>query len=280
MEQLKVINHLREIAPAYKALLCDAWGVLHNGVALFDGVETALVNFRKHHGPVLILTNAPRPSDIIPAQLDRLGLSREAYDGVVTSGDAIRAEIINRLPAPIYRLGPEKDDPLFKGLDLNFTALEEAEYIVCTGLFDELGERVEDYTDLLQRGVARNIEMICANPDIVVRLGDQLIYCAGALAALYQKLGGRVIHGGKPHKPIYRLALEQLRALAPDLADRSILAIGDGLDTDIAGANRQGLDALYIYGGGGVHDQQGGSAGDILRAANAEAVGAMERVIW
>lgn len=280
MEKLKIIQNLSEVAPTYKALLCDAWGVIHNGVALFDGVEDALVQFRENHGPVIILTNAPRPSDIIPAQLERLGLSHEAWDGVVTSGDAIRAEISSRLPAPMFRLGPEKDDALYSGLDIDWSGLDNARYIVCTGLFDELGETPEDYRDMFVDAVANNIEMICANPDIVVRWGEKIIYCAGALANLYEELGGGVVHGGKPHSPIYNLARARINALSPAVKDSEILAIGDGLGTDIYGANNHNIDALYVYGSGGIHDNKQGSVADILDQANARAIAAMERVIW
>lgn len=280
VEELKTIKNLSEVAPAYKALLCDAWGVIHNGVALFDGVEEALVRFRELHGPVIILTNAPRPSDIIPPQLDRLGLSREAYDGVVTSGDAIRSEIAQRVPEPMYRLGPDKDDTLYQGLDIDWVPVSQARYIVCTGLFDEIGETPESYREMLGGAADRNVEMICANPDIVVRWGDKLLYCAGALAELYETLGGRVIHGGKPHSAIYNLAMQKIHSITQGLSKREVLAIGDGLSTDIKGANAHDIDALYVFGAGGIHDKTGGSPGKILEDVGVSAIAAMEQVQW
>ena len=235
-------------------MLCDAWGVIHNGVELFPGAAEAMVRFREGGGAIVILTNAPRPSSIIPAQLDRLGLPCEAYDCVVTSGDATRAEIERRLPAPAYRIGPEKDDPLFEGMAIEFAPLETAKFIICTGLEDDHREAPEDYQDILSRAAARNLPMICANPDIVVNWGGRMIWCAGALAEIYAGLGGEVVYGGKPHAPIYRLAMAAIADKRGGAADKPrILAIGDGLKTDIAGANKEGVDALFVAGDGGIH---------------------------
>ncbi len=250
---IKTPDGLANIAENYDALLCDAWGVLHNGVSLFDGVADALLQFRQRRGPVLILTNAPRLGDIIPPQLDRLGLPRAAYDGVVTSGDATRAAILqmvgDKAQRSAFRLGPDKDNTLYDGLALVFKPLDQADFIICTGLFDDQTETPDDYRDLLTKARARNLPMICANPDIVVRWGDRMIYCGGALAALYEELGGSVTYAGKPHKPIYDLALARLRAIKPDLQSHKILVIGDGLGTDILGANQQNLDVIFIADG-------------------------------
>jgi len=276
-------DRLSTIASRYDALLCDAWGVIHDGVNLFPGAGEALERFRAERGPVIILTNAPRPSSIIPAQLDRLGLPRSAYDAVVTSGDATRAAILARLPAPAFRLGPEKDDPLYEGVDIDFVPIEEASFIVCTGLFDDQNEQPEAYRPLLEKGAARGLPMICANPDIVVRWGGRLIYCAGALAEIYKELGGEVIYGGKPHRPIYELALSKVAAIrgAP-LSPSRTLAVGDGLHTDIVGANAQGIDVVFVVGSGGVHAGSR-SHGDVVKALNeadARAVAIMEKLAW
>ena len=276
-------DRLSTIASRYDALLCDAWGVIHDGVNLFPGAGEALERFRAERGPVIILTNAPRPSSIIPAQLDRLGLPRSAYDAVVTSGDATRAAILARLPAPAFRLGPEKDDPLYEGVDIDFVPIEEASFIVCTGLFDDQNEQPEAYRPLLEKGAARRLPMICANPDIVVRWGGRLIYCAGALAEIYKELGGEVIYGGKPHRPIYELALSKVAAIrgAP-LSPSRTLAVGDGLHTDIAGANAQGIDVVFVVGSGGVHAGSR-SHGDVVKALNeadARAIAIMEKLAW
>lgn len=222
------------------------------------------MRFRENGRAIVILTNAPRPSSIIPAQLDRLGLPREAYDAVITSGDATRAEIERRLPAPAYRIGPEKDDPLFEGLDIEFAPLEKATFIICTGLQDDHREAPEDYHDVLARAVRRNLPMICANPDIVVNWGGRMIWCAGALAEIYAGLGGEVVYGGKPHAPIYRLARAAVADVLGAAPDKSrILAIGDGVKTDIAGANKEGVDAIFVAGDGGIHE--GGADPEIIR---------------
>jgi HAD superfamily hydrolase (TIGR01459 family) len=260
------ISGLSEIADRYDALLCDAWGVIHNGVALFPGVAEALTEFRRARGPVFVLTNAPRPHGVIPGQLDRLGLSRAAYDGVVTSGDATRAAIEGMLPAPAFKLGPAKDDGLYDGLDVDFAPLARAGFIICTGLFDDQRETPDDYRALLEDAAARGLPMICANPDIVVNWGGRMIWCAGALAELYERLGARVIYGGKPHAPIYEVAMAELpRAAGRPIAKERTLVIGDGLKTDIAGANAQGIDALLIAGAGGVH--AGGADAEAIAAA-------------
>jgi len=278
-----LISHLAPLAGRYEALLCDAWGVIHDGVRVFDGAAHALGRFRSARGPVVVLTNAPRPSSIIPLQLDRLGLPRGAYDAVVTSGDAARAEIARRLPAPAYRLGPEKDALLYEGIDPDFVRLEEAAFIVCTGLGDDQRETPEDYRSLLEKAARRRLPMICANPDIVVRWGGRLVWCAGALAQIYEELGGEVIYGGKPHPPIYDLALAKIEAILGAPVERSkILCVGDGLRTDIAGANAQGIDAVFVTGAGGVH----GGAGSLrethkaLADSQARAIAVMESLKW
>ena len=282
VSDIPVISSLATLAPRYDAMLCDAWGVIHDGVTLFDGVEEALTRFRETRGPVLILTNAPRPSSIIPAQLDRLGLSRAAYDGVVTSGDATRAAIEARLPAPAYKLGPSKDDPLFDGMKIEFAPLEEASFIICTGMENDQHETPDAYRNLLQRAAARELPMVCANPDIVVNWGGRMIWCAGALAEIYKEFSGEVIYGGKPHAPIYDLALQRINALRGPTSRDRILAVGDGIKTDILGANNQGLDVLMIAGEGGVHE--GGKDADAIAAqmknAGVHAIAAAEALTW
>lgn len=279
----RFIRRLSEIADRYDALLCDAWGVIHNGVRLFDGVETALTEFRNRRGPVVILTNAPRPNAIIPPQLDRIGLSRRAYDSVVTSGDATRAAIKRLLPLSAYRLGPDKDDALYEGLKIDFAPIGRAGFIVCTGLVDDSRETPEDYADLLAGAAAKKLPMICANPDIVVRWGDRLIYCAGALAEVYERLGGAVIYGGKPYAPIYDLAFSRLEDAAGRSLERArVLAIGDGVRTDIAGANRYGCPAFFVAGDGGVHDGEPGEASiaAALTRAGVHAAFAATGLVW
>ncbi|PQA88841.1 TIGR01459 family HAD-type hydrolase [Hyphococcus luteus] len=254
MSDVPVIQSLSEIAERYDALLCDAWGVIHDGVNLFPGAGEAMTRFRETRGPVVILTNAPRPSSIIPAQLDRLGLPRGAYDAVVTSGDATRAAIKAHLPEPALRIGPAMDDPLYEGLEIDFRPLEEAAFIICTGLNDEENEEPEAYRDLLGRAAERRLPMVCANPDIIVNWGGRMMWCAGAIGELYKDMGGEVIYGGKPHWPVYDLALKEIETKRGPTPRARILAVGDGLKTDILGANNHGFDALLIAGEGGVHE--------------------------
>jgi len=236
--------------------------------------------FRRARGPLVILTNAPRPSAIIPKQLDRLGLARAAYDAVVTSGDATRHEIMRRLPAPAYRIGPDKDDPLFEGLAIDFRPLEDAAFVICTGLVDDLRETPEHYGDLLRAAAARGLEMVCANPDIAVNWGGRMIWCAGALAEIYKGLGGVVVYGGKPHPPVYDLAFEAINAARGHEIERArILVIGDGLKTDILGANNMGLDALLVTGAGGVFEEEG-ALSPRLEDAGLSVIGAMEALKW
>ncbi|WP_306249983.1 TIGR01459 family HAD-type hydrolase [Parvularcula sp. IMCC14364] len=243
------ISGLAEIADQYDALLCDAWGVIHNGIELFPGVADALTNFRETRGPVFILTNAPRLNDVIPPQLDRLGLPRSAYDGVVTSGDATRASVEAFRGQPAFRLGPDKDDTLFEALDIEFVPLEQAKFILCTGLFDDSTETPEDYREMLSQAKELNLPMICANPDTVVQLGDRMIYCGGALAQVYDQLGGETLLSGKPHEPIYDLAMSRLTKANNGTPPQRVLAVGDGLQTDILGANRHDLDVVFVAHG-------------------------------
>ncbi|MEM0930694.1 MAG: TIGR01459 family HAD-type hydrolase [Pseudomonadota bacterium] len=248
MNAPQIIAGLGDIAADYDALLCDAWGVIHNGRELYPGAAEALTSFKAQCGPVIVLTNAPRLSNVIPAQLDRLGLPRRAYDGVVTSGDATREAVHQLADKKFYRIGPDKDDGLFEAIDVTMTSFEDAEAIFCSGPNNDTHETPEDYRSLLTEAVARDMPMICANPDIVVKFGDQLIYCAGALGQLHEELGGKVILGGKPYAPIYELARTQMAAIKGE-APKRVLVIGDGLDTDIRGANNQDYDVVFVAAG-------------------------------
>lgn len=244
---------LAEIAGAYSAIFCDIWGVLHNGEEKSPSAEAALLAARKAGVTVVLVSNSPRTSAAVGAQLDMLDVTREAYDAIVTSGDVTRA-LISAGGRRVYHLGPARDADLFEGLDVARVGEAEAEVIVATGLFDDEREVPEDYADQLARLAARGLPMICANPDIVVHRGGRLIWCAGALARDYAALGGEVRMAGKPHAPIYAVAEDRA-----GLADRSaILAIGDGLNTDIRGANNAGIDALLVVGG--IHGEELGGA--------------------
>jgi HAD superfamily hydrolase (TIGR01459 family) len=248
------LSGLQEIADGFDAMLCDAWGVIHNGVAPLGGAPDAMAQFRAAGKPIIIITNAPRPSEIIPPQLARIGVRPDAWDAIVTSGDATRSLIRAQAEGPVFRLGPDKDDAMYEGIGARFAPIEAARFIVCTGLFDEMREEPEDYVSMLAPAAERGVVMVCANPDIVVRLGGRLIWCAGALAELYERLGGAVVYGGKPHAPIYDLAIAAAERAAGRKLDKSrILAVGDGVKTDMLGALRSGIPSLYIAGSDGVH---------------------------
>ncbi|MEP3280603.1 MAG: TIGR01459 family HAD-type hydrolase [Stappiaceae bacterium] len=245
------VSGLSALAPSYSGILCDVWGVVHNGVSAFQPAHEALAAYRKETGgSVVLITNAPRPSAPIYEQLDRLGVPREAYDCVVTSGDVTHTMLSRDKAQKAFHIGPDRDLPLFDGTGVALSGPDEADIIVCTGLFDDTNETPDDYRDRLTTLVKGGKRFICANPDIIVERGDTLIWCAGALARLYEDLGGEIAILGKPHKPIYDLAIEKLTEIRGSTAEKSdILAIGDGLPTDIRGAYAQGLDVLFITGG-------------------------------
>ena len=270
MQRLSTID---DIADCFDAVFCDVWGVIHNGRRHFPDAAAALSRLRSRGRVVILLTNVPKPRDPIPGQLDRLGFPRDAWDAIVTSGDAIRAELAARAPGPMYKIGPASDRSLWDGLGLEFSTLEAARFVGVSGLNDHR-ETPADYTDLLQQACSRQLEMLCANPDIVVRVGDELIWCAGALAQDYAALGGKVVLAGKPHAPIYDLARRELSQHASHEVEPSrILCIGDGIATDIAGANSNGFASLFVASG--MHGEALWSNG-LLDVAKVEAALAAE----
>jgi HAD superfamily hydrolase (TIGR01459 family) len=285
---MRELAGLSRLAADYDVLFCDIWGVIHDGAHAFAPACEALSRWREDVGPVILISNSPRPFEGVAAQLDALGAPRAAWTGIVTSGDASRALLAERSPGPVYRIGPQRDDPLFEGLGLVFTDLESAAFIACSGPNDDEVETPNDYGDLLTRAAALHLPMICANPDIVVQRGPRLIYCAGALAELYETLGGDVLTVGKPHAPIYAMARDAADlGLGRPADERRILVIGDGLATDITGATRQGLDALFI--GGGIHGTELvnhagrldlAAAAALLEEKHLSASWAMARLVW
>lgn len=250
----RIITSLTEIQTHYDAIFCDVWGVIHNGRSAYDDACKALSAFRATGKPVILISNAPRPSSIIPGQLDYLRVPRDAWDDIVTSGDATRAEIERRGPRG-YKIGPSKDEGLYDGLPVDFRPLESADYVICTGLRDDLSEPPHSYRAELAALAARNLPFICANPDRVVQFGGQLIPCAGALADIYEELGGEVIMAGKPFSPIYDLTIAAAEVIAGKPLGRArVLCIGDGVQTDVAGAFNQKLDCLFVAAG--IHTEE------------------------
>lgn len=248
MTDLKFPGGLSEIAGHYDAILCDVWGVIHNGRQAFDEACDALSNFRKAGGKVCLITNAPVPKAQVVDLFEPLGVPRSVYDDCVSSGDATRNVLVRHRDKTIWRMGAdsgwERDKFLYEGLDLTFGEPDEADMLLCIGLRDQLRDHPSQYRDELQPGVDRGLPMICANPDKQVRVGGKLLWCAGALAEIYEDLGGEVIYPGKPHSAIYQLCLERLGDAAEDTS--RILCIGDSPATDMRGARQQGLDRLYV----------------------------------
>lgn len=250
MTALHPITALAEIADGYDVLLCDVWGVIHNGRESFPDACAALQRFAACRGPVVLISNAPRPSSHVHEQLALLGVPRDAWSAFVSSGDATRVLLAERAPGPAWAIGPDRDWPLYEGLGLDFTGFEEAAFISCTGPVDDERETPEDYRARLAACAGRGMEMICANPDKVVQRGDKLVYCGGALADLYAALGGPVLMAGKPFAPIYDLALAEAEGLMGGPVDRArVLCVGDGVATDVRGAMDQRLDCLFIAAG-------------------------------
>ena len=244
---------MRDLSHRYPVWFVDIWGVIHNGEKPFVETVATLARHRKEGGTVLLVSNSPRSAKGVIQQLDEIGVRTDAYDDAVTSGD-VTQDLMRLVPSgKLYHIGPARDLSLFDGLPVKRVGLTEADAIICTGLVHDERETPEDYADELAALRARNLPMISANPDKIVRKGDQLIYCAGALAEAYQKLGGEVSMAGKPHAPIYDLALRKAFRLRDISIERDdVLAIGDGPETDILGAAKQGFPVVYV--GGGVRD--------------------------
>ncbi|HXJ00212.1 MAG TPA: TIGR01459 family HAD-type hydrolase [Micropepsaceae bacterium] len=277
-----ILNGLSEIAGDYDAAICDVWGVLHNGKEAYLRAADAMRRFRATRGPVILLSNAPRLADGVEALFDRVGLPRDFYDGIVTSGIAARADLSRRTeagPLAMFYLGPPRDNPLYEGLNLELVGPEKAELVLCTGFYDDETETPDDYRGMLEGFRARALPFLCANPDIIVQRGDKLIFCAGAIARLYETLGGEVVYYGKPYAPVFERAVAEARALAPV---KRPLVIGDGIDTDILGAYRMGLDALFI--GGGIHGAElkdhPETLGKLLQKSGVTARAAMPALLW
>lgn len=283
MTELQFPSGLSEIRDRYDAILCDVWGVIHNGRHAFDTACDALVRFRDGGGRVCLITNAPVPKAQVIQYFEPLGVPAEAFDDCVSSGDATREELKQRKDMGVWRLGVdsgwERDQFLYKGLDLNFVEAEEADVMLCIGLRDQVNDHPSNYREELQRGIDRGLTMICANPDKQVRVGGQLMWCAGALAEIYEDMGGNVNYPGKPHATIYNLALARLGEAA---ADKSrILCIGDSPATDVRGARLQGLDSLYVGTGLKEHGADfRGEVTDLLADYGEMATFAMTGLRW
>ncbi|MBL8906753.1 MAG: TIGR01459 family HAD-type hydrolase [Rhizobiales bacterium] len=272
-----------DLSRRYPLWLCDVWGVVHNGQRSFPAAVAALRRHRANGGHVVLVTNAPRLSGEVRKQLDRLGVDQAAYDAVVTSGEVTRHLVARHAGKPIYHIGPPNDVSVMAGIDVVHGSIEDASVIVCVGLRDDRRDSLGDYEPLLDELRARDLEMICANPDKVVRVGDRLIYCAGALAERYAKKGGRVSMAGKPYAPIFDLAVSEASRLAGrQFARRDILMIGDGPETDVKGAADYGIACLFITGGIMLGDDSADAAQAHAQGASPHAriVASMPRLSW
>jgi HAD superfamily hydrolase (TIGR01459 family) len=240
---IPILAGVAGVSEGRKAWLCDVWGVLHEGVAAFPQAIEACRTFRRQGGEIVLISNSPRPSGAVFEHLAQAGVPRDCFNALVTSGDVTRGFVETYAGAPVFHLGPGRDKVFFDGLAVEFAPAGQASVVVCTGFFDEDRETPEDYDAMLAAFAARGVPMLCANPDLYVERGSKLLPCAGLLAERYTALGQTVLQAGKPFAPIYDLALQQL---SKPLDRRDLLAIGDGIDTDIKGADEQGIDAIYI----------------------------------
>jgi HAD superfamily hydrolase (TIGR01459 family) len=245
-----LVPNFSTLAPGYDALLCDVWGVVHNGVVAFPRACDALMRARAAGTAVVFITNAPRPNNVVARQLEALHVPRETYDAIVSSGDVTRSLIEQRPGQSVFHMGPARDVEIFTGLNLEFAPLESADYVVCSGLDDDDRDTPEDYRARLEVMLKRKVFMICGNPDVVVERGDKLVYCAGAVADLYAAMGGEVAYAGKPYRPIYDMALAKAEAATGrTLSLKRVMAIGDSVRTDLTGARSYGADFLFVTSG-------------------------------
>lgn len=246
----RTLSGFSEIAESYDVLLCDIWGVVHNGVQAHKVACDAMMRFRQQGGTVVLVSNAPRAGREVMHHLDEFAVPRAAYDDISTSGDVTLTLMQERQGLPLYHIGPARDLPMFEASGYPRFPLDEARYVVCTGLADDETETPEDYTQLLAEMKARDLPMLCANPDLVVERGHRLIYCAGALGDAYRDLGGSVIYAGKPYRPVYDMATARAEAKRGRPTENArTIAIGDAIRTDVRGANDYGIDVIFVTAG-------------------------------
>ena len=252
----QIVNALSDISAQYDALFVDLWGCVHNGVRAFDAANKALIEYRTGGGIVVLVTNSPRPRAQVEQQLADFGVARDAWDSIASSGDSARSALfLGAVGQKIYFIGTDAELPFFEPLKLiddpiqiSHVPFEEAEGIVCTGLPTADGTP-DDVRAPLLYAKQKGLKLLCANPDIIVDRGDKREWCAGAVAQAYSEMGGTSLYFGKPHAPIYDLARRRLSVIRPNISDDRILAIGDGITTDIQGAIGEGIDSLFITGG-------------------------------
>tara|TARA_Y100000590_G_scaffold342186_1_gene390646 strand:+ start:1793 stop:2611 length:819 start_codon:yes stop_codon:yes gene_type:complete len=240
----KLIRGLGEIQSKYDAFFIDLWGVVHNGIELYPGAINVLENLNKINKRFVLISNAPRPSRSVQKYLLNLKMNKAFVENVFTSGEAALQTLKkNTYGKKFYHLGPERDKDLIEEFKKNKTSLNKCDFILCTGLFENREVSLDYYKNLLEK--YKNIKMLCTNPDLIVHRGLKKEYCAGTIAAIFEKLGGTVIYFGKPHQEIYNFCMKK---------NENVLAIGDNIRTDIRGANQMKLDSLFIMHG--IHKEE------------------------
>ncbi len=282
-----ILDGASRLFRAYEVVFCDVWGVLHNGVEPFAAAGDALARFRARGGTVVLVSNSPAASSSLATLLGRIGVRRDAWDAAITSGDLTRRHITERGYQLIHHIGPPGDRRVFAGLETEPVSIARASAIVCTGVVDDRTETGESYRPLLSEALDRQLPFVCGNPDLVVDVGGELFPCAGSVAALYESMGGDVYWAGKPHVPAYegaRRLAQEIRGI-PVSKDR-ILAIGDAVRTDLAGAAGYSVDCLLIAHG--IHRDELMPAGriepdrlaELLQASSHRPVAAMPALAW
>lgn len=279
---IPLLTSVAALAATSDAWICDIWGVLHNGVEPTLPAAAAAKAFRAAGGTVCLLSNAPRPHPSVIAQMQGIGVPDGTFDAVITSGDLTRKLITERADKRLFHLGPPKDMPIFDGLEVEFIGPEKAGFVICSGYYNDDVETPDDYRDMLATFRKNDALMVCANPDIFVERGHRLVYCAGALAEAYEKIGGRVIYAGKPHLPAYELAAATIGKLRGKAVPKDrILAIGDGMKTDMAGAANFGVRSLFI--GSALHAEgplDAATVDKLFAGKPVQPVGAMNGLVW
>jgi len=246
-----ILTEAGKLLARYDVLISDVWGVVHDGVWALDPACAALTRYREAGGAVVLLSNAPGPSEQVAGVIDKKRVPRSAWDALVTSGDVTKALIAESHHRKVFHIGWKDDRAIFAGSDIELVGEAEADLVVATELNDYRTETPEQYRPLLQRLAARGVPFICGNPDLVVHVGEHLLPCAGSLALIYEELGGAVAWAGKPYRPAYDLALEAARKArgGHPVDPAKALVIGDAVRTDLAGARLMGFDSLFIAGG-------------------------------
>ncbi|NWG24061.1 MAG: TIGR01459 family HAD-type hydrolase [Pseudorhodoplanes sp.] len=280
-------RHFSTLAARYDVVLSDVWGVTHNGITATPEACDALMRFRAGGGTVILITNAPRRGEAVARQLVHFKVPSDVHDGIVSSGDVTCRLMQERAGQRVFHIGPERDLSIFEGVGTTFAPLEQADYVVCTGLFHDETETPDDYRGLIETMRARALPMICGNPDLVVERGDTLVFCAGAIADLYAHAGGAVTYAGKPYRPIYDMALKEAARVRGRPADpKRVIAIGDSVRTDIMGAQAAGIDCVFVTDGihaeelGGRHHPKPEAVEKILSTVGTKPVAIMRRLAW